>query len=164
MLTVLNRHLSYFRERLSLTPCTLVGSTLDLRWRSTLVCLGIRQRKSWRPILGSGPNSSRCTVSSIFQLRHHLNTLGNIELTEYFLEQTEPEPQVSLEDFVTTIAPGQEKEQSLSFIRKMLQWRPEDRLDPDDLLQDEWLVAGLKKYQEDFIADMKRKGYRDDDD
>ncbi|KAJ5513403.1 protein kinase [Penicillium fimorum] len=38
-----------------------------------------------------------------------------------------PIPQTSFEDFVTTIPPGEEKDQFLQFIRKILVWDPEVR-------------------------------------
>jgi hypothetical protein len=38
---------------------------------------------------------------------------------------------------------GTEKELFLIFIRKMLQWRPEDRGDIQDVFMDEWLLADL---------------------
>jgi serine/threonine-protein kinase SRPK3 len=38
---------------------------------------------------------------------------------------------------------GQEKELFLKFFRKMLQWKPEDRSDIQDIFMDEWLLADL---------------------
>ncbi|TKA32266.1 hypothetical protein B0A54_14417 [Friedmanniomyces endolithicus] len=38
---------------------------------------------------------------------------------------------------------GEEKELFLIFIRKMLQWKPEDRKDLEDVFMDEWLLADL---------------------
>jgi len=38
---------------------------------------------------------------------------------------------------------GEEKEQFLAFMRKMLQWKPEDRSDCKDIFFDEWLLADL---------------------
>jgi serine/threonine protein kinase len=35
---------------------------------------------------------------------------------------------------------GEEKVKFLSFIRRMLQWRPEDRASASELLQDPWLA------------------------
>ena len=51
-----------------------------------------------------------------------------------------PIPQTSLEDFVTTIPPGEEKEMFLRFIRKLLTWDPEDRGTANELIEDEWLM------------------------
>ncbi|KAJ5515891.1 protein kinase domain-containing protein, partial [Penicillium freii] len=45
-----------------------------------------------------------------------------------------PIPKTSLKDFVTTIPPGEEKDQFLRFIRKILTWDPEVRT------LDEWLM------------------------
>ncbi|RAH85863.1 protein kinase [Aspergillus japonicus CBS 114.51] len=51
-----------------------------------------------------------------------------------------PIPQTSLEEFVTTIPPGEEKEQFLRFIRKMLAWDPEERATANEMIDaDEWL-------------------------
>lgn len=38
---------------------------------------------------------------------------------------------------------GEEKLLFLSFLRKMLQWKPEDRSDILDIFMDEWLLADL---------------------
>ncbi|KAK1074740.1 hypothetical protein LTR74_000984 [Friedmanniomyces endolithicus] len=38
---------------------------------------------------------------------------------------------------------GEEKEHFLTFMRKMLQWKPEDRKDLEDVFMDEWLLADL---------------------
>lgn len=38
---------------------------------------------------------------------------------------------------------GEEKELFLQFMRKMLQWKPEDRKDLEDVFMDEWLLADL---------------------
>jgi len=38
---------------------------------------------------------------------------------------------------------GEEKMQFLSFMRKMLQWKPEDRGDCNETFFDEWLLADL---------------------
>lgn len=48
--------------------------------------------------------------------------------------------QTSLEDFVTTIPPGKEKDLFLSFIRKILTWDPEARFTANELIRDEWLM------------------------
>ena len=51
-----------------------------------------------------------------------------------------PIPQTSLEEFVTVIPPGEEKEVFLRFIRKMLTWDPEPRAPANELFEDEWLM------------------------
>ncbi|KAF3482748.1 CMGC/SRPK protein kinase [Arthroderma uncinatum] len=52
-----------------------------------------------------------------------------------------PIPQTSLEEFVTVIPPGDEKDKFLQFIRKMLTWDPEERKPSIELLTDEWLTT-----------------------
>lgn len=42
---------------------------------------------------------------------------------------------------------GEEKNHFLSFIRKMLQWKPEDRKSPKELINDPWLRYQLHEYQ-----------------
>ncbi|KAI9662922.1 MAG: hypothetical protein M1821_007969 [Bathelium mastoideum] len=51
-----------------------------------------------------------------------------------------PIPKTSLEDFVTTIPPGEEKELFLRFIRKMLTWDPKSREESADIVLDKWLM------------------------
>jgi serine/threonine protein kinase len=51
-----------------------------------------------------------------------------------------PIPKTSFEDFVTTIPPGEEKDQFLRFIRKILTWDPEVRANSYELIQDEWMM------------------------
>ncbi|KZN92551.1 Serine/threonine-protein kinase [Penicillium chrysogenum] len=51
-----------------------------------------------------------------------------------------PVPKTSLEDFVTTIPPGEEKDQFLRFIRKVLTWDPEVRATSNEIIPDEWLM------------------------
>ncbi|CRL21622.1 Serine/threonine-protein kinase DCLK [Penicillium camemberti] len=51
-----------------------------------------------------------------------------------------PVPEASLEDFVTTIPPGEEKDQFLRFIRKILTWDPEVRATSNQIILDEWLM------------------------
>ena len=48
--------------------------------------------------------------------------------------------QTSLGDFVTTIAPGKERQLFLKFIRKILTWDPEVRAMANELVEDEWLM------------------------
>ena len=38
---------------------------------------------------------------------------------------------------------GEEKQQFIAFMRKMLQWNPEDRQDSEGVYRDEWLLADL---------------------
>ncbi|TPX22045.1 hypothetical protein DIZ76_016012 [Coccidioides immitis] len=51
-----------------------------------------------------------------------------------------PIPKTSFEDFVTTIPPGEEKDQFLRFIRKILIWDPKMRANSYELIQDEWMM------------------------
>ncbi|KAK2757613.1 hypothetical protein FQN54_004582 [Arachnomyces sp. PD_36] len=51
-----------------------------------------------------------------------------------------PIPNTSLENFVTTIPPGEEKDQFLRFIRRILTWDPEVRANSYELIQDEWMM------------------------
>ena len=53
-----------------------------------------------------------------------------------------PIPETSLEVAETRLG-GQEKELFLNFFKKMLQWKPEDRSDIQDIFMDEWLLADL---------------------
>lgn len=54
-----------------------------------------------------------------------------------------PIPETSLEDFVTVIPPGREKDQFLAFIRRMFTWEAETRFASAHLLHDEWLQEPL---------------------
>ena len=38
---------------------------------------------------------------------------------------------------------GEEKQQFITFMRRMLQWNPEDRQDVKGVFWDEWLLADL---------------------
>ena len=38
---------------------------------------------------------------------------------------------------------GEEKQQFITFMRKMLQWNPEHRQSSEDVYWDEWLLADL---------------------
>ncbi|RMX89020.1 hypothetical protein D0869_01197 [Hortaea werneckii] len=49
---------------------------------------------------------------------------------------------------------GEEKAQFMSFMRKMLQWDPEDRQDSDNIYWDEWLLADLIKSGEIISKDQ----------
>ena len=40
---------------------------------------------------------------------------------------------------------GDEKVAFLGFMRKMLQWQPEDKAKADDLILDEWLLKDMIK-------------------
>ncbi|EEQ31900.1 protein kinase domain-containing protein [Microsporum canis CBS 113480] len=51
-----------------------------------------------------------------------------------------PIPKTSLEDFVTTIPPGKEKDMFLRFIRKILTWDQEARETANEIILDEWLM------------------------
>ncbi|OQV11245.1 Protein kinase domain-containing protein [Cladophialophora immunda] len=52
-----------------------------------------------------------------------------------------PIPETSLENFITTVPPGEEREMLLKFIRKMLTWDPEVRATSSKILEDEWLMT-----------------------
>lgn len=56
-----------------------------------------------------------------------------------------PIPKTSLEDFVTIIPPGEEKDQFLRFVRKMLTWDPEARATSNDIIPDEWLMRPVEE-------------------
>jgi serine/threonine-protein kinase SRPK3 len=53
-----------------------------------------------------------------------------------------PIPETSL-DILEARLEGHEKELFLNFFKKMLQWKPEDRSDIQDIFMDEWLLADL---------------------
>lgn len=50
-------------------------------------------------------------------------------------------PSLSLESSITTAFDGERKRLFLEFIKSMLQWLPEKRKTPSELLQDPWLNA-----------------------
>ncbi|KAJ5578133.1 protein kinase [Penicillium hispanicum] len=56
-----------------------------------------------------------------------------------------PIPKTSLEDFVTTIPPGEEKDQFLQFIRKILTWDPDVRATANEIIPDEWLMRPVEE-------------------
>ncbi|KAL4921326.1 kinase-like domain-containing protein [Aspergillus aurantiobrunneus] len=51
-----------------------------------------------------------------------------------------PMPKTSLEEIVTTIPRGEEKDQFLRFIRNILTWHREARLTSNEVILDEWLT------------------------
>lgn len=53
-----------------------------------------------------------------------------------------PIPDSSLENMDQRLE-GEEKAQFVSFMRKMLQWDPQDRQDSESIYWDEWLLADL---------------------
>ena len=53
-----------------------------------------------------------------------------------------PIPDTSLECMDQRLD-GEEKQQFIAFMRKMLQWNPEDRQTSEDVYWDEWLLADL---------------------
>ncbi|KAJ6028853.1 hypothetical protein N7540_004429 [Penicillium herquei] len=55
-----------------------------------------------------------------------------------------PIPKTSLKDFVTTISPGEEKDQFLRFIRKILTWDPNVRATANEIIPDEWLMRPVE--------------------
>ncbi|KKZ61113.1 hypothetical protein EMCG_04258 [[Emmonsia] crescens] len=54
-----------------------------------------------------------------------------------------PIPKTSLEDFVTRIPPGEEKDLFLRFIRKILTWDQKVRATSYDLVLDDWLMRSV---------------------
>ncbi|KAK6826694.1 hypothetical protein RU639_004750 [Aspergillus parasiticus] len=55
-------------------------------------------------------------------------------------------PKTSLEEFVTTIPPGEEKDQFLRFIRKILTWDPEKRATSIEVMPDQWLTRPVEDF------------------
>ncbi len=53
-----------------------------------------------------------------------------------------PIPDTSLE-LMDHRLEGEEKQQFIAFMRKMLQWNPEDRQDSEGVYWDKWLLADL---------------------
>lgn len=53
-----------------------------------------------------------------------------------------PIPDICLERMVHKLE-GEEKKNFIAFVRKMLQWNPEDRQDCEGVYWDEWLLADL---------------------
>lgn len=53
-----------------------------------------------------------------------------------------PIPDMSLESMEKRLE-GEERKEFLTLMRKMLQWKPEDRKDLEDVFMDEWLLADL---------------------
>ena len=49
-----------------------------------------------------------------------------------------PLPKITMEELEGSLQ-GQQQQDFLTFLRKMLRWRPEDRLSARDLLSDPWL-------------------------
>ncbi|KAL3474093.1 protein kinase [Aspergillus californicus] len=56
-----------------------------------------------------------------------------------------PIPKTSLEDFVTVIPPGEEKDLFLKFIRRMLVWDPVERAVANEIIDDEWLTGPIEQ-------------------
>ncbi|RMY15626.1 hypothetical protein D0868_00782 [Hortaea werneckii] len=65
-----------------------------------------------------------------------------------------PIPETSLEHMDQRLE-GEEKAQFMSFMRKMLQWDPEDRQDSESIYWDEWLLADLIKSGEIVREDQQ---------
>jgi non-specific serine/threonine protein kinase len=57
-------------------------------------------------------------------------------------KEASPIPDMTLEDLAENIE-GEDKEGILRWLRKALQWKPEDRPTSLELLYDEWLMKGL---------------------
>ncbi|KAJ5090704.1 hypothetical protein N7532_009388 [Penicillium argentinense] len=51
-----------------------------------------------------------------------------------------PITKTSLEIFVTTTPPEEEKDQFLRFIRQILSWDPDVRATSNEIIPDEWLM------------------------
>ncbi|KAI7549012.1 kinase-like protein [Hortaea werneckii] len=62
-------------------------------------------------------------------------------------------PETSLEHVHQRLE-GEEKAQFMSFMRKMLQWDPEDRQDSESIYWDEWLLADLIESGEIVRGDL----------
>jgi len=65
-----------------------------------------------------------------------------IYMTGYFVHPQIIPTKVKLDDCISSMV-GEEKELFLSFIRRMLQWAPEDRGTAKELRDDPWLRSGL---------------------
>jgi hypothetical protein len=65
-----------------------------------------------------------------------------------------PIPETSFEDFLTTIPPGEEKDQFLRSIRKILAWDPEVRANSYELIQDEWMMRPPKEEEMVFLRNQ----------
>ncbi|RMY96140.1 hypothetical protein D0861_00288 [Hortaea werneckii] len=66
-----------------------------------------------------------------------------------------PIPDTSLEQMDQRLE-GEEKVRFMSFMRKMLQWDPEDRQDSESIYWDEWLLADLIESGEVVRSDISR--------
>lgn len=79
-------------------------------------------------------NSSTFSTCFDAESKTHLAWLNHILTENYYREWVSelPVPKDSLEDFVTTIPSGEEKEQFLRFIRKILTWDPQVRATSND--------------------------------
>lgn len=60
----------------------------------------------------------------------------------YFTHPQIVPTRIKLDDYITCMA-GEEKILFLNFVRKMLQWLPEDRKTAKELREDAWLQSGL---------------------
>ncbi|KAG5287886.1 protein kinase [Histoplasma capsulatum G186AR] len=68
-----------------------------------------------------------------------------------------PIPETSFENFVTSIPPGEEKDQFLRFIRKILTWDPEVRANSYELIFDEWMMRPPS--EDDMVFLKSQMGY-----
>ena len=80
-------------------------------------------------------------------------------MADYFDEQGNwacaselPIREASLEDFVTTISPGKEKDLFVKFIRKALTWDQEARATANELIEDEWLMMRDEDLEKDVYG------------
>ncbi|KAI7202693.1 kinase-like protein [Hortaea werneckii] len=93
------------------------------------------------------PQDSEGRYSEAHHLAQMISLLGPPPLK--FLQRCE----TSLEHMDQRLE-GEEKAQFMSFMRKMLQWDPEDRQDSDNIYWDEWLLADLIKSGEIISKDQ----------
>lgn len=63
-----------------------------------------------------------------------------------------PIPDLTLESAEQRLE-GEEKAHFLAFMRKMIQWKPEDRSSIEDIFMDEWLLADLIESGEIVVDD-----------
>lgn len=51
--------------------------------------------------------------------------------------------ETSLEDFVTTLPPGEEKDQFLRFIWRIFTWDQDARISSNNAIKDDWLIRPI---------------------
>jgi len=70
------------------------------------------------------------------------NSIDEIILGNWKGDEGVDVPKTSLEEAVSTVGP-EDGQLFIAFIRKMLHWLPEQRLQPSELLKDPWLAVDL---------------------